>query len=179
MKFLAGFVAAFVVSALTVFLVIISGAYNVGASAPQTELERFILHSTRRYSVLARAGKELPEVWTEDEVKSGFGEYDEMCVVCHGAPGKEPSYIRQGLQPKPPNLAEAAKGWSASELFWIIKNGVKMTGMPAFGATHPDDKIWNIVGFLRRLPQTSAEQFKALEARIGQSSQREQEHHHQ
>ena len=179
MRFLAGFVAAFVVSALAAFVVIISGAYNVAATAPRAELERVILHSTMRYSVRARAGKELPEVWTEDQVKSGFQEYDEMCVVCHGAPGKEPSYIRQGLQPKPPNLAEAAKQWSGSELLWIIKNGVKMTGMPAFGATHRDENIWNIVGFLRRLPQISAQDFKAMEERSAQPTQREHDHNHQ
>ena len=64
-----------------------------------------------------------------------------MCVVCHGAPGKEPSYIRQGLRPEPPNLAESSKRWGGAELFWIIKNGIKMTGMPAFGPTHQDEEI--------------------------------------
>ena len=58
MKFLAGFVAAFVVSALAAFLVIISGAYNVAATAPHSELERVIFDSTMRHSVRARAGKE-------------------------------------------------------------------------------------------------------------------------
>lgn len=177
MKFLEGFVAAFVVSAFAAFLVIISGAYNVAATAPHSELERVIFNSTMRHSVRARAGKETREVWSEDQVRSGFEEYDSMCITCHAAPGKEPGDIRKGLQPQPPNLAEAAKQWSSPELFWIIKNGVKMTGMPAFGPTHSDEKIWNIVGFVRRLPQISAQEFKAMEERSGKSS--EQEHDHQ
>ena len=176
MKFLEGFVAAFVVSAFAAFLVIVSGAYNVAATAPHTELERVIFSSTMRHSVQARAGKESREVWSEDQVRSGFEEYDKMCIICHAAPGKEHSEIRKGLQPEPPNLAEAAKQWTAPELFWIIKNGVKMTGMPAFGPTHTDEKIWNIVGFVRRLPQTSAQEFKAMEERSANSSQQEPEH---
>ena len=176
MRFLAGFVAAFVVSALAAFLVIISGAYNVAATAPETGLERLIFNSTMRQSVRARAGKEQREVWSEDQVRSGFEEYDSMCIICHAAPGKERTDIRKGLQPEPPNLAEAVKQWNNAELFWIIKNGVKMTGMPAFGPTHPDEKIWNIVGFIRRLPQISAQQFKAMEERFGKSSEHEQDH---
>jgi len=64
-------------------------------------------------------------------------------------------------------------------LFWIIKNGVKMTGMPAFQPTHQDEQIWDIVGFVRRLPQTSAEDFKAMEKQFGESSEREQRLHHE
>ena len=175
MKFLEGFVAAFIVSALAAFLLIISGAYDVAATAPHSELERVIFNSTMRHSVEARAGKEQRQAWSEDQVRSGFEEYDKMCIICHAAPGKERSDIRKGLQPEPPNLAEAVKQWNNSELFWIIKNGVKMTGMPAFGPTHSDEKIWDIVGFIRRLPQTSAQQFKAMEERIGKSSEHEQD----
>ena len=179
MKFLAGFVAAFIVSALGAFLVIVNGVYNVAATVPHTELERVILNSTMRYSVRAHAGTELREAWSEDQVRKGFEDYDQMCIVCHGAPGKERSYISKGQRPEPPNLVETSERWSNAELFWIIKNGIKMTGMPAFGPTHQDEEIWNIVGFVRRLPQTSAREFQAMEAQITKSPEREQNHHHQ
>ncbi|PWB89080.1 cytochrome C class I protein [Methylocystis sp. MitZ-2018] len=179
MKFLAGFVTAFVVSALGAFLMIVSGSYNVAATVPHTELERVILNSTMRYSVRARAGKELREAWSEDQVRKGFKDYYDMCVVCHGAPGKERSYISKGLQPEPPNLAKTSDRWSSAELFWIIKNGVKMTGMPAFGPTHQDERIWNIVDFVRRLSQTSAQEFMAMEKQLGKSPEHEQDHQHQ
>ncbi|MGJ0531920.1 MAG: c-type cytochrome [Methylocystis sp.] len=68
---------------------------------------------------------------------------------------------------------------AVAELFWIIKNGVKMTAMPAFGPTHQDEQIWNIVAFVRRLPRLSAEQFRAMESEIRKSSENEQDHHHQ
>ncbi len=178
MKFFAGFISAFVMSVLISFLVIVSGAYNVAATVPHTQLERVILNSTMLHSVRAHAGKELREVWSEEQVRKGFEEYDEMCIICHAAPGKAPTDIRQGLQPNPPNLAETSQQWSGAELFWIIKNGIKMTGMPAFGPTHQDEQIWNIVSFVRCLPKISAQEFKAMEEQLGKSPQREQGHYH-
>lgn len=153
MKFLTGFVTAFIVSALGAFLVIVSSVYNVAATAPHTALVRVILNWTMRNSVRVHAGNESPETWSEDQARKGFKDYDAMCVICHSAPGKERSYISKGLRPEPPNLAETSERWSSAELFWIIKNGVKMTAMPAFGPTHQDEQIWNIVAFIRRLPQ--------------------------
>lgn len=177
MRFLAGFITALIVSAVVAFLVIVSGTYNVAATVPHAELERIILNSTMLYSVRAHAEKEARQSWSEDQLRRGFKDYDDMCIVCHGAPGKKRGYIGKGLQPQPPNLAEAVEKWGSAELFWIIKNGVKMTGMPAFGPTHEDERIWNIVGFVQRLPRTSAQEFEAMERQFGKSSQREQDHH--
>jgi mono/diheme cytochrome c family protein len=165
MKFIAGFIAAFAVSAFVAFLLIVSGVYDVAAAVPESALERLILNSTMRNSVRARAGEGAPRSWTEDQVKEGFEHYDDMCIFCHAAPGKERTAASKGMRPQPPKLAEAAKQWSDVELFWIVKNGVKMTGMPSFGLSHSDAQIWNVVGFVRRLPQISAEEFDALEKR--------------
>ena len=88
---------------------IVSGAYNVAATVPHTELERVILNSTMRYSVRAHAGMDLQGAWTRDQVRNGFEDFDAMCVVCHPAPGKERSNIGKGLRPEPPNLAETSK----------------------------------------------------------------------
>ncbi len=179
MKFLAGFVTAFIVSAVGAFLVIVSGVYDVAATAPHTPLGRAILSWTMRNSVRVHAGNESPETWSEDQARKGFKDYDAMCIICQSAPGKERSYISKGLRPEPPNLAETSERWSSAELFWIIKNGVKMTAMPAFGPPHQDEQIWNIVAFVRRLPRLSAEQFRAMESEIRKSSENEQDHHHQ
>jgi mono/diheme cytochrome c family protein len=177
MKFLAGFIAALVVGALAAFLVIISGAYNVAATVPETALERLVLSSTMRHSVRARADAQAPRSWTEEQVKDGFQHYGDMCVFCHAAPGKERGPASKGMRPQPPDLAKAAKQWSDAELFWIVKNGIKMSGMPAFGRTHRDDQIWNIVAFVSRLPQTSAQEFKAMEERFGKSREPEKDLH--
>ena len=68
----------------------------------------------------------------------------------------------KGLNPQAPNLTDAVKAWTPRQLFWIIKHGVKMTGMPSFGATHDDDDVWSIVAFVEKLPEMSAEQYRQL-----------------
>ncbi len=129
-----------------------------------------------RRSVQVRAVTKLAETWTGEQVSEGFRDYEAMCVVCHAAPGKERSSASKGMNPQPPLLADAATRWQSNELFWIIKNGVKMTGMPAFGLTHSDEEIWDIVGFVRQLPQISAEEYEQLREKF--SSSLEERHYH-
>lgn len=111
--------------------------------------------------------------------------FDDMCVQCHGAPGKDPSIVGKGLNPPPPWLPGTVQRWTRAELFWIVKNGVKMTGMPAFGPTHSDEDLWLLVAFLQRLPNIKPEEFRELSEKFGTSPQgmkqkpeRQQEHQH-
>jgi mono/diheme cytochrome c family protein len=163
MRFFSGFIIAILV--VFVAAAIVAATYNVAASEPETAIERDILHSIMRNSVQMRAATAEPSTYTDDQIRKGFQEYDEMCIICHAAPGKERGFISKGLRPQPPLLAKAAKEWTDAQLFWIVKNGVKMTGMPAFGLTHSDDTIWNIVGFVRRLPQMTPDEFRAMESK--------------
>jgi mono/diheme cytochrome c family protein len=176
MRFLSGFIAAFLLVALGAYVAIITGAYNVAATVPDTEAERVILDSAMTHSVRAHVGTESPQSWSDEQIKNGFKQYGEMCIICHGAPGKERTDISKGLHPQPPNLAEAVIAWSNAELFWIIKNGIRMTGMPAFGPTHQDGEIWGIVGFLRRLPRISAQDFQEMEKQLGGSPGEDHQH---
>src|SRR5262249_49344791 len=73
---------------------------------------------------------------------------------CHSAPGVGSGELAKGMYPQPPVLTDAASLWSSGELFWIIRNGIKMSGMPAW-PDHSDEDIWNIVAFLGRLPGMS------------------------
>jgi mono/diheme cytochrome c family protein len=131
-----------------------------------------------RNSVQMRAGtEEKKQTWSDDDIRTGFQDYDEMCIICHSAPGKERRPISKGMRPQPPDLAETSKQWTNAQLFWIIKNGVKMTGMPAFGSTHSDEQIWNIVGFVRRLPQMSPSDFRAMERKFENAQEHEEEDH--
>jgi mono/diheme cytochrome c family protein len=83
------------------------------------------------------------------------------CANCHGAPGVEPAKFSEGPNP-PPNLKKVVNVLLPGELFWVIKNGVKMTGMPSFGASGASDReIWTIVAFLKKLESVSDEDFKA------------------
>ena len=92
----------------------------------------------------------------------GFKHYNEMCVGCHGAPGVKPYELAEGLYPKPPELFKHADEGDAQEFFWIIKNGIKMTSMPAYGPTHDDTKIWAITAFVtQQLAKMTPEEYKS------------------
>ena len=78
--------------------------------------------------------------------------------------------------PEPPELQETVEEWKPAELFWVIKNGVKMTGMPAWGPTHSDEKIWAIVAFLEKLPQMTADQYEEMDQRAGPDEGDEHQH---
>ena len=86
-----------------------------------------------------------------------------MCTGCHLGPGVERSELSQGLHPAAPELARS-NGRSPAEQFWIIKHGVKLSAMPAWGKTHDDQLIWDMVAFIRQLPKLSPQQYKAAVA---------------
>ena len=96
----------------------------------------------------------------------------EMCAGCHLAPGRKQSELRDALYPKPPDLTARFQATAAEE-FWVIKHGIKMSAMPAWGVTHDDSVIWAIVAFVRKLPDLTPERYQAL---AGTSE--EPEHHH-
>lgn len=162
MRFLSGFAACLIVLAAAVAGLIYSGLYNVAATEPHSAPVRWALHETMHYSVKARAADIAAPDLTPAMVQAGMPHFQEMCVACHGGPQIERGEIGQGLNPTPPNLSHAAEHWAPRELFWIVKHGVKMTGMPAFGPTHDDDAIWAIVALLQQLPIMSMAEFKAM-----------------
>ena len=87
------------------------------------------------------------------------------CANCHGAPGVKWQKLSEGLHPDPPDLKEVADGLSPPQLFWVIKNGINMTGMPSFAqAGAQDDEIWSIAAFVKKLPSTSDADYKAWTA---------------
>jgi mono/diheme cytochrome c family protein len=149
---------------------IYSGVYDVAASTPDTGLIAWALETTQHRSVhrAAEAFEEtaqVPDLEDPERIRNGFVHYYEMCVACHGAPGVPISEIGQGLNPYPPELASESEG--PAESFWVVKNGIKMTGMPAFGLTHSDDEIWDIVAFMNRMPKLSPQQYQQMIAEAG------------
>ena len=140
-----------------------SGAYDVAADVPHTRLVYWLLDTARNRSVAVRAQSvEAPrDLSTPTRVSAGAGLYAEMCSGCHLAPGMEKTEIAQGLYPAAPELADGTD-LSPGEAFWIIKHGIKMTGMAAWGRTHNDTLIWDMVAFLQKLPTLSPDAYKAL-----------------
>jgi mono/diheme cytochrome c family protein len=94
-------------------------------------------------------------------ISKGASEYAEMCSGCHLAPGMKRTEISQGLYPREPELRRRSD-LTPAEQFWIIKHGVKMTGMPAWGVTHDDELLWDVVSFVRKLPELTPEQYETM-----------------
>ena len=161
--------AAFVV----VFLLVIAavtgafvytGIYNIGADAPHSRLVYGLLQELREKAI-ARGARDIRvpgDLNDPKRVAAGAGLYQEMCTGCHLGPGIEPSEMSQGLYPSAPNLART--DLSPAEQFWTIKHGVKLTAMPAWGKTHSDELIWDMVAFIQKLPKMSPDQYKKIVA---------------
>jgi mono/diheme cytochrome c family protein/ketosteroid isomerase-like protein len=144
--------------------IVYSGLFNVAADDPHWGITVRVLETARERSVAARARSvgAPPALDDPQLIKSGAQEYAEMCTGCHLAPGMKETELRAGLYPKPPELASHAQRREPAEAFWIIKHGLKMTGMPAWGVTHDDQRIWSMVAFLQKVPGLSPAQYEAL-----------------
>lgn len=139
-----------------------TGAYNIGADAPHTKPVYRLIETLRDRSIAvrARAIAAPPDLNAPERISKGAGLYAEMCSGCHLAPGMEKTEISQGLYPAAPELSRRL-AHTPQEEFWMIKHGVKLTAMPAWGRTHSDDLIWDMVAFVRTLPSLSPAQYQA------------------
>lgn len=138
-----------------------AGVYNIGADEPHSKLVYNTLGKFRERAIKHHARDiVLPADFNDPRrIASGAGLY-EMCTGCHLGPGVEKSEMSQGLYPPAPELARGTKH-SPAEMFWVIKHGVKLSAMPAWGRTHSDELIWDMVAFARALPKMSPEQYQA------------------
>jgi hypothetical protein len=156
---------------------IYSGAYYVGADHPHWFMTSWLLNEARNRSIRSHAAGIIVPCGLDDRAKilAGVTHFDEHCAECHGAPGVPPGDIGKGLYPRPPNLAAAARFYTPGELFWILKHGIRMSGMPAWGDDHSDDELWATVAFLEELTELSAQEYAKLIA----ASQAQGGHHHE
>ena len=146
---------------------LVGGWYDVSASAPTSGLEWGLAHFIVDRALARRAtkGKNPLEV-TPDVLSRGLVGYRENCVVCHGIPGRPQSSIAAGLNPSPPDLAdEDVQETPDGELFQVISEGLRMTGMPAFSKSQSKETVWTLVAFVRHLPKLTEEERFALSTR--------------
>ena len=146
---------------------IYSGIYDVRASSPHGSIANWILRTTMHASIESRAEEvaeqvEVPDLSDPSLLLAGANDFEQMCARCHGAPGREPDAVGKGLNPPPPDLAESAAHMTAAELFVITKHGIRMTGMPAWGETHPDEALWPVVAFMTKLPELDTAAYDQL-----------------
>jgi mono/diheme cytochrome c family protein len=174
--------AAFVLILLLVItgftgIFICMGVYNIGADAPHSKLVYGTLDELRERAIANYSRDIKPPADLNDpkRIAAGAGLYREMCTSCHLGPRLEKSELSQGLYPAAPELALASSR-PAREQFWIIKHGVKLSAMPAWGKTHDDQLIWDMVAFIGQLPKMSPEQYQAAVSSAPESHDEMMEH---
>jgi len=142
---------------------IYSGFYDIGADTPHWGLTYQVFETARVRSIKAHASGITPPGGLDGQTKilMGTEHFADHCAVCHGAPGVPKGDIANGLYPQPPDLAVTASRYTATELFWTIKHGIKMTGMPSWG-DHSDDELWATVAFLKKLPGMTPQDYAKL-----------------
>jgi mono/diheme cytochrome c family protein len=164
-----GFLAILAAIAAAVFF--LGGFYSIAATGESTGFVQTLVNKAieqTRDASIARHATANPPMSLDDAmtVQAGARAFNERgCVHCHGAPGVMWSKFSEGLNPDPPDLKDLANELEPRELFWAIKNGIRMTGMPSFGAVEvPDQELWQIVAFVKKLPTVSADDYKSWTA---------------
>ena len=146
------------------FIFLASGFYNISQLSPHNALTKSIIGLATNSSIDKRMKENVVPGNLKDTavLVLGFKNYNEMCAGCHGTPATKPEEMPQGWYPKPPMLFKNAEEDDAQEFFWITKNGIKMTSMPAFQPILDDDKIWAVTAFVTgKLPKMTAEEYNA------------------
>ena len=145
------------------FTFIYAGVYDVSAIQPHWPLTYWAMDKARVQSIKARAAgiTPPPDLMNDARIVGGTEHFAAHCASCHGAPGVPRGDIAQGLYPKPADLSQSARLYTPGELFWIVKNGIKMSGMPAW-ADHSDDELWGTVAFIEKLPGMSEADYAKL-----------------
>jgi mono/diheme cytochrome c family protein len=148
---------------LGAFAFIYSGVYDVAATSPHWPLTYWAMDTVRTRSVEMHAKGITPPPWINDETKvvEGTPHFAAHCASCHGAPGVPRGDIADRLYPKPADLKDVAQRYTPGELFWILKNGIKMSGMPSW-SDHSDAELWVTVAFLEKLPGMTEQDYGRL-----------------
>jgi mono/diheme cytochrome c family protein len=158
---LSGALAAAVLGAV---VFVVTGVYDIAANVPHTQPVHSLLEYTMRKAVQRRAAEIVPPrgIDAAATVARGAACFRAHCVQCHGGPGLAPAPIGRSMQPLPGPLVDAARRWSAAELYWLTRNGIKMSGMPAWQHRMDDADLWALAGFMRALPRLDTAAFAEL-----------------
>ena len=148
--------------------VVFGGVVNVAATDAEPAAVQWMLATTMKSSIRNHASDiAVPDgidLRDPELAQRAFGHYSVACTPCHGGPGID-SAPWLVLEPPARSLAETAAQWSDGELYWIVKHGIQMTGMPALGPTHEDADLWAIAAFVRQLPAMTPAQYEAMAER--------------
>ena len=150
------------------------GGFDASAAKQHATVVAWVTHKAMRSSVKTRA-KDVrpPDAFTPAQVSAGAQEYEQHCIACHGGPAIARAAWASAMIPTPPYLIDSARQWSTAELYTVVRDGIKMTAMPAWGEVEPYQKIWDVVAFLDALPKMSPDEFARLRSQsAAQAAQR-------
>lgn len=158
--------AALVLAGLLGLLVSWSGIVSISAASGHLPPTRWFLgwtmeNAVKRQSLLVEVPADL-DLADPALIRRAAGHFATGCSPCHGAPGVAQSPVVEGMTPRPPRLEASIGHWDDRELFWIVENGIKYSGMPPWPAQRRDDEVWAQVAFLRALPYMSGETYAEI-----------------
>jgi len=170
MRLLLAFIGALgIIGAIVAAGFFFGGFYSVAGTAAEPDIVKAILIRVRTASIARHAKDPVPAtIEAPAAIQAGAKAFlAQGCTTCHGGPGVGWAKFSEGLHPDPPDLKEVVNERTPAELFWVIKNGINMTGMPSFAlAGAKDEELWQIVAFLKKLPNVSEADFKAWTAGV-------------
>jgi mono/diheme cytochrome c family protein len=165
MKVITGILLGWLLVVAAIGVVFWTGSYNVAATNSAGQFERKFAAFALNRAVQKRAPVRANPLSKPEDIREGLVHFKENCVDCHGAPGVEESEFGQGLNPPAPDLTlPSVQRMRDGELYWVVSNGIRMTGMPAFSPTHKPDEIWKMVAFVRHMPEITREEQQILKA---------------
>lgn len=144
-----------------------SGVFNVAATVVDSAALNWALVTVREASIgLHSRDVQIPEPGAVADRDNGFRIYRQECVMCHTPIGRTPQPMAIGFNPQAPTFGADADDMTPAGLFWVTKNGIRFTGMPAWGPSLSDREIWDIVEFMKTLPEMTAADYDAIDARL-------------
>jgi cytochrome c553 len=162
-KFVRHFIITAIILGLLAGLLVYAGVYNVSARVGHLPPTAWLLHVAMRKSARTHAlGIEVPPLEDERMIIRGATYFSIGCAACHGEPGNPNTPVVNEMTPQAPYLTPMIKTWKTRELFWIVDNGIKYTGMPAWATPTRPDEVWSMVAFLRKLPDLDVETYRKL-----------------
>ena len=179
MKLVVMMLSVALLLAVAAIAFVASGSYDIAADRPHWALTERVIWQLRDRSIARHAaGVVVPDLDDPQRIRRGAEHYAEMCTSCHLSPGMRETELRTGLYPQPPDLSRQGVP-DPAQAFWVIKHGVKLTAMPAWGRSHDDAAIWDMVAFVRQLPKLDEAQFEAMAGSSGDDGHGGGHHHHE
>jgi len=170
MKFLSYIGALAIIVAVAAGVYFFGGFYSIAATQPDPGIVAWALQNVRNASI-SRHATDTPPVAMDDPatIQAGARAFASRgCTTCHGGPGVMWAKFSEGLRPDPPDLKDVVGDLTPAQIFWVVKNGINMTGMPSFAVAEvPDQEIWAIAAFVKKLPEVSEADYKTWTAGVG------------